>query len=309
MTVWLNIHTEREIMPVLEVLARAKINLTLDITGLLPDGYHELETVMQSIALCDRLFFSLRPQGIEFQTDSPLVPAGPENLVYRAAELLQRVTGCRRGVHIFLSKNIPVAAGLGGGSADAAATLAALNQLWSLGLDRGELIDLGAKLGADVPFCLTGGTVLARGKGELLTPLKPLPPVGVVMVTPPLAVSTAQIYRAYDRLLPGVHPDTAAMVAAVERRDIPAVAARLGNILEPVTTALYPQVSAVKAALKAAGPLGVVMSGSGPTVFGLCRDEEEACRVAGRLDPGLGRILHTRFCDHALKLAVIDGSR
>ncbi|RKO67911.1 4-(cytidine 5'-diphospho)-2-C-methyl-D-erythritol kinase [Desulfofundulus salinus] len=293
----------------LEALARAKINLTLDITGLLPDGYHELETVMQSIALCDRLVFSPRPQGIELQTDSPLLPSGPENLVYRAAELLQRVTGCRQGVHIFLSKNIPVAAGLGGGSADAAATLAALNQLWSLGLSREELLVLAAKLGADVPFCLVGGTVLARGKGELLTPLKPLPPLGVVLVTPPLAASTAQIYREYDRLLPGIHPDTPAMVAAIERQDVPAVAALLENTLEPVTTSLYPQVTAVKEALKAAGALGVVMSGSGPTVFGLSRDEEEARRVAGRLNPGLGRILYTRFCNHAIKLAVINGCR
>ncbi|MDQ0285316.1 4-diphosphocytidyl-2-C-methyl-D-erythritol kinase [Desulfofundulus luciae] len=293
----------------LEVLACAKINLTLDITGLLPDGYHELETVMQSVALCDRLVFSLRPQGIELQTDSPFIPAGPENLVYRAAELLQRVTGCRQGVHIFLSKNIPASAGLGGGSADAAATLAALNQLWSLGLSREELFGLAEKLGADVPFCLAGGTVLARGKGELLTPLKPLPPLGVVLVTPPLAVSTAQIYREYDRLLPGVHPDTPAMVTAIERRDIMAVAALLGNILEPVTATLYPQVYVVKKALKAAGAPGVVMSGSGPTVFGLCRDEGEARRVAARLDPGLGRILYTRFCCHAIKLAVITGCR
>ncbi|AEG13797.1 4-diphosphocytidyl-2-C-methyl-D-erythritol kinase [Desulfofundulus kuznetsovii DSM 6115] len=293
----------------LEVLARAKINLTLDITGLLPDGYHQLETVMQSIALCDRLVFSSRPQGIELQTDSRLIPPGPENLVYRAAELLQRVTGCRQGVHIFLFKNIPVAAGLGGGSADAAATLAALNQLWSLGLSQEELLVLAAKLGADVPFCLVGGTVLARGKGELLTPLKPLPPLGVVLVTPPLAVSTARIYREYDRLLPGVHPDTPAMVAAIERQDITAVAALLGNILEPVTATLYTQVYVVKEALKAAGASGVVMSGSGPTVLGLCRDEGEARRVAGRLDPGLGRVLYTRFCSQAIKLAVINGSR
>ncbi|MBE3586903.1 MAG: 4-(cytidine 5'-diphospho)-2-C-methyl-D-erythritol kinase [Thermoanaerobacter sp.] len=296
-------------MPVLEVLARAKINLTLDVKGLLPGGYHELETVMQSVDLCDRLVFTPRSRGLEIQTDSELIPAGPENLIYRAAELLQEVTGCRRGAHIFLFKNIPVAAGLGGGSADAAATLVALNELWSLGLSRDELLTLASRVGADVPFCLVGGTVLARGKGELITPLKPLPPLGVVLVTPPLAVPTAQIYREYDRLLPGVHPDTSAMVAAIEKGDAAAVAAFLGNALEPVTTALYPRVNAVKEALQAAGAPGVVMSGSGPTVLGLCRDEEEARRVAGRLDPGLGRILCTRLCRQSIELAVGENKR
>lgn len=286
----------------LEVAACAKINLTLDITGLLPDGYHELETVMQSIALCDRLVFTPLPGGIVLETDSDALPAGPENLVYRAAELLQRVTGCRQGVHIFLSKRIPVAAGLGGGSADAAATLVALNRLWGLGLHREELFPLAAQLGADVPFCLAGGTVFARGKGELLTPLEPLPPLGVVLVTPPRAVSTARIYGEYDRLLPSVHPDTRTMLAAIARRDIPSVAASLGNILEPVTASLVAEVGHIKEALKRAGAMGAVMSGSGPTVFGLCRDEGEASGVGRLLDPQMGRIICTSLTASSIYL-------
>ncbi|HHW44177.1 MAG TPA: 4-(cytidine 5'-diphospho)-2-C-methyl-D-erythritol kinase [Desulfotomaculum sp.] len=286
----------------LQVQARAKINLTLDITGLLPDGYHELETVMQSIALADRLVFAPLPGGIELETGASGVPAGPENLVWRAAELLRKQTGCRRGVRIHLFKNIPVAAGLGGGSADAAATLLALNRLWSLDLSREELARLALQLGADVPFCLAGGTALARGKGELLTPLPPLPPWGVVLVTPDVAVSTARIYKEYDRLLPVGRPDTQAMLRAVDRRDLAAVCASLGNVLEPVTASLVPEVRRVKGALQEAGAAGVEMSGSGPTVFGLCSGEEEARRVAGRLDPRLGRIVCTRLCAGAIHL-------
>ncbi|OAT82945.1 4-(cytidine 5'-diphospho)-2-C-methyl-D-erythritol kinase [Desulfotomaculum copahuensis] len=280
----------------LELAAHAKINLSLDIKGRRADGYHELETVMQSIALHDRLVFSAAADGaISLECDSGEVPAGPENLVYRAALLLRENTRCRRGVRISLAKRIPVAAGLGGGSADAAAALAGLNRFWNLGLPPAVLCSLAAVLGADVPFCLRGGTALARGKGELLTPLPALPAMGVVLAKPPFGVSTARVYAAYDQRPAGPGPDTAAMLAAIEQRDPAAVARCLGNVLEPVTASLHPVINDIRRALLRAGAMNALMSGSGPAVFGLCRDEREAGRVAARLTDVPGKILVTRL--------------
>jgi len=280
----------------LEVAAHAKINLSLDIKGRRADGYHELETIMQEVSLHDRLVFYPAPdETLILECDHPEVPAGPENLVYRAALLLREKTGCRRGVRIVLEKHIPVAAGLGGGSADAAGALTGLNRFFALGLSVTELLPLAAKLGADVPFCLLGGTAFARGRGELLTPLPPLPAMGVVLVKPPFGVSTARVYAAYDERPAGFSPDTAALLAAIERRDLPAVAEHLGNVLEPVTASMYPVVRDIRRALLRAGAMNAVMSGSGPTVFGLCPDEREARRVAARLAGVAGEILVGRL--------------
>lgn len=263
--------------------ARAKINLTLDITGRRSDGYHELETVMQTLALSDFLTFLPAAGEISVTCSHPEVPAGEGNLVWKAAVLIKELAGGNKGAKIELKKNIPVAAGLAGGSADAAAALKGLNRLWNAGLTEGELLALGERLGADVPFCLLGGTALARGKGEVLTPLPSLKGLGVVLVKPPFGVSTAAAYRLYDRLGGGPRPANRQMLAALEKKDLPAVGRLLGNVFEGPVFSLYPELREVKEALLRAGVLGASLSGSGPAVFGLCRDREQAAQVAGRL--------------------------
>jgi len=252
----------------MEIRARAKINLTLDVVGRRPDGYHELASVMQEIELADTLV--LEPaEDISLVVDPPVVPAGEDNLVLQAARLLQEYGGVRRGAALRLRKRIPVGAGLGGGSADAAAALKGLNRLWRLGLDPGTLAELGARLGSDIPFCLTGGTALVTGRGEVVEPLPYLPRAELVLVKPDLTVSTAEVYRGWDeRGLTGGRA-TPAMLGAVLVRDWRAVAVCLANDLEKVTCARHPEVLSVKQHLERAGALGVLMSGSGPAVFSL----------------------------------------
>jgi len=272
----------------MNVKARAKINLCLDVLGTRPDGYHEILTVMHPLELHDKIKVEALSTGaLEVYCSHPDVPSGPGNLVYRAADLLRSQCGCSMGASICIRKNIPVAAGLAGGSADAAAVLEALNRLWGLGLGESELLQLGEKVGADVPFCLAGKTALAGGKGEILTPVPSFPGLGVVLVKPPFGVSTARVYSLFDSSPAGPGPNTGAMVSALEKRDFEAVAALLSNVLERVTAALHPEIYEIKKALYDAGAAGAVMSGSGPTVFGLCRSPGEGLSVAARLDlPG-----------------------
>ncbi|GAB6273412.1 MAG: 4-(cytidine 5'-diphospho)-2-C-methyl-D-erythritol kinase [Peptococcaceae bacterium] len=268
----------------LELLAPAKINLSLNITGIRSDGYHELETIMQTVALADRLVFKVKERGICVYYAPGLTPAGSDDLVYQAAWLLQEYTGCRIGTYVLIEKHIPVAAGLAGGSADAAATLKGLNQLWDLGLTKAQVLSLGERLGADVPFCLTGGTALARGKGEQIVALPPLPPWGVLLANPSFSVSTAQVYQAYDqRNLKCPPSNIQALVKAVKQKDLKGVAGLLYNALEPVTVSICPEIALIKQELMAkTGALGVNMSGSGPTVFGLYPDLEVAEFAAAR---------------------------
>ncbi|MGQ9497393.1 MAG: 4-(cytidine 5'-diphospho)-2-C-methyl-D-erythritol kinase [Desulfotomaculales bacterium] len=265
------------------VRAFAKINLILDVLGKREDGYHEIASVMQSLALCDYITFE-EAQDLVLTVEGETVPAGPENLIYRAAEALRDFSGeAGRGAAIHLEKHIPVAAGLGGGSADAAATLLGLNELWRLGLSRAELMTVAAGLGADVPFCLVGGTGLVRGKGEIVTPLPPAPAMGVVLAVPPLGVSTAEVYARFDATPVRKRPDTEAMVRALRAGKVKEVAARLGNVLEAVTFAMHPELRELKQAVLDAGALGALMSGSGPVVFGLTPDAPGARKVAARL--------------------------
>lgn len=282
--------------------ARAKINLSLDILGLLPGGYHRLETVMQSLTLHDRLEFTAAEDGIMVSCDSPEVPAGAGNLVYRAAVLMQQAGGTGLGVRINLHKEIPVAAGLAGGSADAAAALLGLNRLWDLNLPLSKLMELGARLGSDVPFCLEGGTVLARGRGEQLATLPALPSMGVVLVKPPLAVSTADVYRGYDRSPSVGERYTPALVQAINRGDFPGICFAMGNALEGITNCMHPIISVLKESLRAAGATGVLMSGSGPTVFGLAQDSGTARRIAGRLRVPAGTRIIVTETHNALRL-------
>lgn len=262
------------------VFGRAKINLTLDILGVRDDGYHEIATVMQSLALADTLTLSRRTEGIALHVDVPGLTADAQNLAYRAAALIMAECGVRGGVHIDIRKRIPIAAGLAGGSADAAATLRGMNALYDLRCTDAELCALGARLGSDIPFSLVGGTVLATGRGEVMERLFDFPETVVLLAKPPVAVSTPWAYRAYDAHPPDAHPDNAAFLQALARSDVRACAALAVNVLEPVTEAAHPAVADYRARMRAGGALCAVMSGSGPTVFGLFADAAAADRTA-----------------------------
>lgn len=289
---------------VLTALARAKINLTLDVLGKRPDGYHELEMVMQSVELHDRLEFSPGAGEISLRVEGSDVPSGADNLVYRAADLLRSHGKSKVGVNIRLKKAIPVAAGLGGGSADAAVTLAVLNKMWGMGLPLSELMLLGERLGADIPFCLLGGTALARGKGEQLEQLPPCPRLGLVLVKPPFGVSTASVYRAFTPGATVKKPDSLAMVKAIGERNVAGIIDNLANALEPVTINMHPEIAKIKEKLTKAGAPGVLMSGSGPTVFGLAADLESARVVAARYEQSGERVLVTETFIPSLRSAL-----
>ncbi len=264
------------------VKAHAKINLLLDVVGIRPDGYHELKTVMQTLSLSDDVLLETAPI-IDLAVDGANLTAGPENLAYRAADLLKQRTGYRGGAAVRLIKKIPLAAGLAGGSADAAAVLRGLNKMWNLGLRMDDLFHLGAELGSDVPFCLWGGIAMCQGRGEMVTPLPALPSAGVLLVKPCFGVSTADVYRRYDTLAKPGHPDISKMLTAVKNADMSGVAKNLGNSLEDVTLALHPEIGLIKEEIAATGATGVLMSGSGPTVFGLYADPPSAVRASGMI--------------------------
>jgi 4-diphosphocytidyl-2-C-methyl-D-erythritol kinase len=261
------------------VFARAKVNLCLDVFDLRPDGYHEVASVMQSLALHDVLALEAVPEGISLQVAGEAVAAGEENLVLRAARRLAAATGCRRGAAVMLHKNIPVAAGLGGGSADAAAALAGLDRLWELGCAAGFLAEIGAELGADVPFCLTGGTALATGRGEKLTRLPPLPELGVLLLKPPYGLSAGAVYRAFDSARPNHRPVARQMAEALAGGDWRRALQWCSNALEAVVFKEHPELAVLKQELQEAGALCALMSGSGPTVFGIFGTVAEAARA------------------------------
>lgn len=282
------------------VLARAKLNLALDILGRRPDGYHELESVVQSIDLYDGVAVgstAARPImrdgaeiGVTLDCEHPLVPRGHENLAVRAAITLARHTRVAASVWIDMKKQTPVAAGLGGGSADAAAVLLGLNEMWGLGLSDAELAAIGATVGADVPFCITGGSAVIRGKGERVEPLPALENVWFVVVVPPGTIRTAEAYAAFDEMdgtgagaakerSQGVVHAARTMIEAVAARALERIAAGLANDLEEAATSMVPAIAEAKRALLEAGALGAGMSGSGPAVFGVAEDEEAARRI------------------------------
>ena len=260
----------------LSIPAYAKLNLTLEVLGKRPDGYHELRSLMCSLALHDTL--RLEPAAaIEVRCSLPEL-VGPGNLAHRAALLLRAATNYSGGATINIEKRIPVAAGLGGGSSDAAATLIGLNRLWDTGLPGEALQDLAAQLGSDVPFCLAGGVALASGRGEILRPLPPLPPAIILLVRPPIQVSTASVYAA---LTPDGYGDGAASERlATLAYATPPVDWPLVNALQPVTLRAYPLVGEVLELLRELGAAPVLMCGSGPTCFGFFDTAEEAERGA-----------------------------
>lgn len=270
-------------MEQLTINACAKINLGLDVVQRLPNGYHQVKMVMQTIDLRDELTLEKIQDGIELTTDAKNLPTDESNLIYKAAKLMRETLSLRQGVRIHLKKNIPMAAGMGGGSADAAAALKGMNRLFHLDIPDRELMELGASLGADVPFCILGGTALAEGIGEKLTPLAPVPPCHVLVAKPDISVSTKYVYEHLN--CPGLarHPDIDGMTDAIRRGSLRGILERMENVLESVTIPAYPVIASLKEEMRRLGAGGSLMSGSGPTVFGIFTEEAAAREAFLRL--------------------------
>ena len=265
-----------EIMKEISVKALAKINLGLDVVRRREDGYHEVKMVMQTIHLFDRLEMKKTAGGITMTTNLSFLPTNENNLVYKAAKLLMDEFQIRDGIDVKLHKYIPVAAGMAGGSTDAAAVLYGMNRMFELGLSKEELMQRGVKIGADVPYCIMRGTVLAEGIGEKLTPLPPMPKCQILIAKPPISVSTKMVYEKLDSCEIKEHPDIDGILDGLKNQDLEQVAASMGNVLEKVTVEAYPVIAQIKECMMEAGALGAMMSGSGPTVFGIFRDRRTA---------------------------------
>ncbi len=256
--------------------AYAKINLGLDVIRKREDGYHEVKMIMQSIGLYDELTFEKQPEGITLKIDRVDLPADGNNLIYRAAKLIKEEYKIAEGIRIRLKKRIPIAAGLAGGSTDAAAVFWGMNSLFELGMTTEKMCQLGVKIGADVPYCILGGTALAEGIGEKLTPLPDAPGAVVLLAKPDISVSTKEVYQNLQVEELKVHPDIDGMTKAIIRRDFNGVLERMDNVLENVTIKQYPMIDEIKNFMKEHGALRALMSGSGPTVFGIFEKQEEA---------------------------------
>jgi len=314
------------------LIAPAKINLYLEILGDRADGYHELAMILQSIELADQVNIrAIGTQAIQVHCDHPQVPTDKTNLAYRAVELMsQQFPDCWAqfgGVEVTIKKNIPVAAGLAGGSTNAAAVLVGLDLLWQLGLTQPELQELAAKLGSDVPFCLAGGTAIATGRGEELDPLPSLDSFYVVLAKHQnLAVSTAWAYQTYrtqfshtygrsegvnkstttEMINPPTRVHSGSMVQAILNKNVAKIGQLLYNDLEQVVLPNYPQVLQLRQAFENCGALGTMMSGSGPTVFALCQSQEQAQALLQHVqseipDPNLGFWV-TKFASHGIQI-------
>ncbi len=273
----------------MKIEAPAKINLVLEVLGRRTDGYHQIKTIFQAINLCDELTLCERREGIRIECEDPGVPRGEENLAYQAALLLLRETGINKGIEIGIRKNIPVGAGLGGGSSDAASVLAGLNKLWSLGLSREKLLDLGRRVGADVPFFILGGTARGEERGDVLTPL-PSFPFWIVLAVSSISVSTRSVYRSFpdgdgncSRQLTREGFYTKMMEEAIREKSLEKVGASLYNSLEETVKKEHPFVEELKSKFEAAGAIGAMMSGSGATVFGIAADRESAYSIAQKM--------------------------
>ena len=278
------------------VKAPAKINLALDVLHKRSDGYHEVEMIMTTIDLADRIELTLLNQDkIHILSHNRYVPDDQRNLAFQAAQLLKDRFNVKKGVLISIEKTIPVAAGLAGGSSDAAATLRGLNKLWDLGLSMDELAELGSEIGSDVSFCVYGGTALAKGRGEVITELPAPPTCWVILAKPFIGVSTAEVYRRLDVNRTN-HPDIAGMIEAINNHDYQKVCGKVGNVLENVTLTLHPEVAQIKEQMKRFGADAVLMSGSGPTVFGIVQHDSRMHRIYNGL---------RGFCDQVFAVRML----
>lgn len=263
-------------MEMVTIQAMAKINLGLDVLRRREDGYHEVKMVMQTVNLYDTLVLKVKEEGITIRVDAKELPEDENNLIYKAARLLYENYPIAKGVEISLTKRIPIAAGMAGGSTDAAATLVGMNQLFGLGCSEERLKKLGVTIGADIPYCIQGGTALSEGIGEKLTALPMVPDCYLVIAKPDIHVSTKYVYENLKADSLKHHPDLDAMVGAIKEGSLRGIAEHMENVLETVTQKEYPVIARIKAMLKEQGALNALMSGSGPTVFGLFEEEEEA---------------------------------
>lgn len=260
----------------IEMKAPGKINLSLDVLHRRPDGYHEVKMIMQTVGLYDLVVLERIPAGIEIECGCPWVPNDEGNIAYKAAQLLLNSYSIDTGIRIKIKKMIPVAAGMAGGSTDAAAVMKGMNQLFNLGLGMNELMKLGKNIGADVPFCMKGGTMLAEGIGEVLTELPSFSGVDIVLVKPKIGVSTAWVYKNLDIARIKERPDTQLLMEALEHKDKKLVSHNMKNVLEMVTIQKYDIIEEIKNRLIKLRALGSMMSGSGPTVFGVFEDRQSA---------------------------------
>ena len=258
-----------------QIKAYAKINLGLDVVRRLPNGYHEVRMVMQSVGLWDELTLERAEGGITITTDADSLPTGEDNLIHKAARLMLDKYGCP-GLRVHLRKTIPIAAGMAGGSTDAAAAMKGISHLYGLGLSPAQLMEDGVAIGADVPYCILGGTALAEGIGEKLTPLPPLPFCHILIAKPAVSVSTKYVYQHLDASGIEMHPDIDGMVQAVRDGSLRGVLERMGNVLETVTVPAHPVIADIKARMRELGAADSLMSGSGPTVFGIFLDRGKA---------------------------------
>lgn len=269
----------------------AKINLALDILYKRDDGYHELNTIMQQIDLKDRIIIRNRNKGIHIQCDNKDVPLDENNLVYKAWEKIKEKTGINRGIQITIEKKIPVAAGLAGGSSNGGAVLKGLNLLWDLNLSDEELMEIGKKIGADVPFCIMGGTAWARGIGERLTRLNSFSGKMVLLANMGIPVSTEWVYKNMDLKSINKRVDIESLIRYMEEDDLLSLAKNMENVMEAVVIEKYPQIERIKEDMIKFGALGSLMSGSGPTVFGLFDDEEKLHRCKRELEKKIPNVL------------------
>ena len=259
----------------------AKINLTLDVLGKLENGYHEVRMIMQSLNLFDLVIVDKAPHGIHISSNCKCIPKNSKNIAYKAAMLFFEKAGISGGAKIFIRKNIPVSAGLAGGSGNAAAVLCALNMLYDMPLGE-EIYDLALSIGADVPYCINGGTCLAEGIGEKLTPLSPLPEFPVLLVKPDISISTAEIYKRIDNEHNLKRPDTNLALECIKSRDYDRLLSNLKNAMEAVTAHICPEISRICEDLDGLGAKAALMSGSGPTVYGIFEDylsAKKACDI------------------------------
>lgn len=265
----------------LELKALGKINLGLDVLGRRENGYHDVRMVMQTVYLYDRIIMKKsKTPGIRLETNLYYLPVNENNLAYQAAQMLMDEFHIEEGVSIQLDKHIPVAAGMAGGSSNAAAVLFGMNRMFSLGLSQKERMERGVKLGADVPYCIMRGTVLAEGIGEILTPLSPMPKCYVLIAKPAISVSTKMVYEKLDSHEIEDHPDIDGILAGLKAGDLKKVAGSMGNVLERVTVDAYPVIDQIKKMMIKEGALNAMMSGSGPTVFGIFEEKATARKAA-----------------------------
>ncbi|MBP3197643.1 MAG: 4-(cytidine 5'-diphospho)-2-C-methyl-D-erythritol kinase [Butyrivibrio sp.] len=261
----------------IERKAYAKINLGLDVTGKREDGYHIVSMIMQNVDLYDTLTFEKNDTGeIILNASSPKIPTDDSNLICKVAKQLREKYGVKDGVSVYLEKRIPVAAGMAGGSTDGAATYMALNELWNLGLDTKTMCGLAVKLGADIPYCIIGGTALAEGIGEELTTISDMPKCHLVIAKPDIDVSTGWVYKTLDSKEIENHPDIAGVRTAIENDDLKGMCEKIGNVLEYVKASKYSVINDIEKIMEDNGAVKAFMTGSGPTVFGVFDSEQKA---------------------------------